>query len=127
MQVRTFYRCGICGNLFEIINDSGVNPVCCNQPMNLLEPNTSDGAGEKHVPALMRNGKHLKVQVGSVIHPMTEEHHIQWIMVRQGDHVQRVSLHPGDQPIVEFALEYDANPVLVYEYCNLHGLWSAES
>ena len=72
-----FYKCRHCGNVIEKVVDSGVNVVCCGEPMEELVPNTSDGSGEKHVPVV----KHLddckiEIKVGSVAHPMTEEHHI---------------------------------------------------
>ncbi len=126
MEERKFYRCNHCGNLFGIINDGGVNPICCGEDMELLKPNTTDAAGEKHVPELKRDGDRLHVQVGSVAHPMLAEHYIQWIIAAQDNRVQRIFLCPGDKPEADFVL-YDAkSPVIVYEYCNLHGLWSAK-
>lgn len=125
MQKRKFYLCEACKNLMGVVNDSGVTPVCCGSPMKELVPNSTDAAGEKHVPALVRSGKSLQVQVGSVPHPMLEEHFIQWIMVQQGDKVQRVALKPGQEPKAAFVLDSE-DPVSVYEYCNLHGLWVAE-
>lgn len=122
-----FLRCDVCGNLFGVVNDSGVTPVCCNQPMTTLEPNTTDAAGEKHVPVLERSGANVTVKVGSVTHPMQDEHYIQWIAVSQGDHVQRIVLHPGAAPEASFVLDDPNAPVTAYEYCNLHGLWSAQS
>ncbi|MDR2770554.1 MAG: desulfoferrodoxin Dfx [Clostridiales Family XIII bacterium] len=121
-----FYQCEICGNLFETIEDAGVVPTCCGVDMTELEANASDGAGEKHVPVLERDGKNLKVKVGSVSHPMEEKHYINWIVVRQGARVQRVALKPGATPEAAFVLD-GADPVTAYEYCNLHGLWKAES
>jgi superoxide reductase len=121
-----FYKCDICGNLFEAIEDVGPVPTCCGIDMTELSANSSDGAGEKHVPALERDGKTLKVKVGSVTHPMEEKHHIDWIAVVQGARTQRVALKPGAAPEASFALDGAADPVTVYEYCNLHGLWKAE-
>lgn len=126
MDSRKFYRCEVCKNFFGVINDSGVNPVCCGQPMTDVKANSTDAAGEKHVPVLERNGKSLKVKVGSVAHPMLEEHYIQWIYVMQGDHAQRIGLKPGAAPEADFILDSDTEPVSAYEYCNLHGLWVAE-
>lgn len=126
MSKRKFYRCEVCGNLFGVINDGGITPVCCNQDMVLLEANTTDAANEKHVPFLTRNGKELNVKVGSVAHPMLAEHYIQWIAVAQGDHTQRIALHPDEAPEANFILPDADAPVVVYEYCNLHGLWMAE-
>jgi superoxide reductase len=112
--------------LFETIADAGVVPSCCGMDMTELEANSSDGAGEKHVPALERNGRTLKVKVGAVSHPMEEKHYINWILVLQGAHTQRVALKPGAAPEANFDLAGAADPVTVYEYCNLHGLWKTE-
>lgn len=68
------YRCAHCGNVAFKLVDKGVPLFCCGQKMDELVPNTTDGALEKHVPAVSRDGKEVSVQVGSVIHPMLEEH-----------------------------------------------------
>ncbi len=121
---KKFFRCKHCGNLVGMIHESGVPIICCGDPMTLLVANTSDGATEKHVPVLTREGTHLHVAVGSVAHPMTEAHLIEWIFVTQGNRTQRVSLAATDAPAADF--EIQEGPVTVYEYCNLHGLWVAE-
>ena len=61
MAAKKFFRCSICGNIVGLIHDGGGELVCCGQPMTLLEANTSDGATEKHVPVLTRNGNTLHV------------------------------------------------------------------
>lgn len=70
------YKCAHCGNIVKMIEDKGVTPVCCGEPMQLLDPNTTDAATEKHVPVVNVEGNKVIVNVGSVEHPMTEEHHI---------------------------------------------------
>jgi superoxide reductase len=124
MQERKFFRCKVCGNLVGMIEDGGGELVCCDEPMILLTANTSDGATEKHVPVCTRDGNTLKVVVGSVAHPMLAAHYIQWICVAQANRTQRVALEPGQAPAAEFVI--GDGPATVYEYCNLHGLWSAE-
>ncbi|MDD2533690.1 MAG: desulfoferrodoxin family protein [Eubacteriales bacterium] len=121
---KKFFRCSHCGNLVGMIKESGVPIICCGDPMTLLVANTSDGATEKHVPVLTRDGNKLHVAVGSVAHPMTEAHLIEWIFVAQGNRTQRVALTASDAPAAEFLVE--DGPLTVYEYCNLHGLWVAE-
>ena len=37
-----FYICRHCGNIFGVVEDSGVTPVCCGDPMEVLTPNTVD-------------------------------------------------------------------------------------
>ncbi|MDR3271757.1 MAG: desulfoferrodoxin [Peptococcaceae bacterium] len=121
---RKFYRCAHCGNIISFVEDKGVNVTCCGEAMSEIQPNTTDAAQEKHVPVGVREGNLLKVTVGSVAHPMTEEHHIAWIVVLEKNRTQRVILAPAGAPTAEYYVSED--PVTVYEYCNLHGLWVAD-
>ena len=122
----TLYRCEHCGNIIAHINDSGVRCVCCGEEMKPLVPNTTDAAGEKHVPVIQVDGQTITVTVGSVEHPMLEAHYIQWIMLETKEGRQRKVLKPGDKPVATFALTDTDAVVTAYEYCNLHGLWKAE-
>ena len=120
-----FFKCDTCGNLVGVINDSGVPMMCCGKPMTELVPNTSDGAGEKHVPVVTVNGNKVTVKVGEVAHPMLDVHYIQWVYLQTTVGGHRKELKPGQEPVVEFLLENE-EAVAAYEYCNLHGLWKAE-
>ena len=120
-----FLVCEHCGNLIGMIRDSGVPMVCCGQKMTELVPGTLDGAAKKHVPSYVVDGNKVKVTVGSVEHPMVENHYIEWIAVETEKGAQRKTLQPGDKPALEFALTEDDSVVAVYAYCNLHGLWKA--
>ena len=122
----TLYRCEHCGNIIAHINDSGIRCVCCGEEMKPLVPNTTDAAGEKHVPVIQVDGKTVTVTVGSVEHPMLDAHYIQWIMLETKEGRQRKVLKPGDKPVTTFALTDTDAVVAAYEYCNLHGLWKAE-
>ena len=121
---QVYMRCNLCGNFVELIHDSGVVPECCGEPMQQLVPNTVDAAHEKHLPVISRGESSVTVKVGSVAHPMTPEHYIQWITLVQGNQTQRVALSPSDLPEAVFNCE--SGPVTVYAYCNLHGLWVSE-
>ena len=121
----TFYRCEHCGNIIAYIHDSGVRCQCCGEEMKPLVPNTSDGAGEKHVPVIEQNGRTVTVTVGSVEHPMLEAHYIEWIMLETKEGRQRKTLMPGEKPVATFALTDADAVVAAYEYCNLHGLWKS--
>ena len=125
MSKNKFYICERCGNIAGKIHDSGVSMVCCGQRMTQLEPGTVEASHEKHIPVVKQEGSVITVTVGSVEHPMTEEHSIQWIYLETDKGGQRKSLIPGEAPTVTFALS-DESPVAVYAYCNLHGLWMAE-
>ena len=121
----TFYRCEHCGNIIAHIQDSGVRCLCCGEEMKPLIPNTSDGAGEKHVPVVQVEGQTVTVTVGSVEHPMLEAHFIQWILLETKEGRQRKALKPGDKPTAVFVLTPGDAVVSAYEYCNLHGLWKS--
>lgn len=120
-----FLLCEHCGNLAGVIHDAGVPMMCCGQKMKVLEPNTVEAGGEKHLPVVTVEEGAVYVNVGSVNHPMTPEHFIQWIYVQTEHGGQRRALEPGDDPGVTFSLGGD-KAVAVYAYCNLHGLWMTE-
>ena len=116
-----FYKCRHCGNMIVKLVDSTVPVVCCGEPMEELVPNTVDAAGEKHKPVVTKvDDCRIRVQVGSVAHPMLPEHHIAFIYVATEHGGRLVNL--TDRPEAEVCVCGD-KPVAVYEYCNLHGLW----
>ena len=118
-----FYKCEICGKIVAMVKETPVDTMCCGQPMRELVPGTTDGAAEKHVPVYTLEGNTVKVKVGSVEHPMTDAHHIEWIAIETENGNQRKELKPGDKPEATFALVPLDKVKSVYEYCNLHGLW----
>lgn len=120
-----FYICRKCGNLVGMINASGVPLVCCGQPMDALVPNTEEASTEKHLPFVKVNGKEVVVTVGETVHPMLEQHYIQWVYLQTENGGQRRVFYPNQEPTVTFTLG-DDKPVAVYAYCNLHGLWKTE-
>jgi superoxide reductase len=122
---KKFYICEKCGNIVEIINASGVTPHCCGQKMSVLEAGVVEASREKHIPEVSVNGNEVKVVVGSVLHPMAEEHSILWVYLETDKGGQRKNLEVGAAPEVSFLLK-DEKPVAVYAYCNLHGLWKKE-
>ncbi len=118
------YKCGVCGNMVEVIHEGAGELVCCGQPMNLLKENTTDAAKEKHVPVAEKTERGLKVTVGSVKHPMEEKHYIEWIELLVGSKALRAFLKPGDDPSAVFE-GVSGNRIIAREYCNIHGLWRA--
>jgi superoxide reductase len=109
----------------QLVTVGGGPLACCGKPMTELTPNTTDAAQEKHVPAVTIDGNKVTVQVGETIHPMTDEHHIEWIYVEGGACGQIAYLKPGEEPKAEFEVPC-CKPTAVYAYCNLHGLWKKE-
>lgn len=120
-----FYVCKHCGNLVEMIHNSGIPMICCGQKMNELLPGSIEASEEKHIPDVTVDGDAVNVQIGSVEHPMAEEHYIEWIYLQTETGRQRKSFKPGDSPSLSFTL-VDEKPVAVYAYCNIHGLWKKE-
>ena len=96
MEIK-IYRCARCGQMVAAIKKKGCDIMCCGQP----------------------------VKVGSVEHPMTEAHLIEWILLRTDKGNQRKTLAPGAAPAAEFALLPGEQVEAVFAYCNLHGLWMA--
>ncbi|MCD8142071.1 MAG: desulfoferrodoxin [Clostridiales bacterium] len=120
-----FYICEHCGNIIMKVKDKKVPVVCCGQKMKELIPGTTDGAAEKHVPDYKVEGNLVKVNVGSVDHPMIPEHYIEWIALKSKQGVQIKHLNPGEKPAAVFALSEGDAVEEVYAYCNLHSLWKA--
>ena len=122
-----FYWCSHCGNILSPAFDAGVTPVCCGEKMALLEAGMTDAALEKHVPVIEReeDGKHVKVSVGAVLHPMSEDHYIQFVVIAHGERIYYQRLSPGEEPAVRFSIKDNSVPITAYEFCNLHGLWKA--
>lgn len=117
------YKCEVCGNIIEVLHEGMGELHCCGQPMKLMLENTVDASYEKHVPVGERDDSILTVKVGSASHPMTEEHYIQWIEVLVGNKAYREFLKSGQDPQASFSIETGGEPVVLREYCNLHGLW----
>ena len=120
-----FYICAHCGNIIAYVNNSGVPVMCCGEKMKELIPGTTDASQEKHVPVYTVEGNKVFVKVGSVTHPMQEEHYIQWISLQTKQGNQRKVLKPTDAPEACFCLCEGDEVEAVYEYCNLHGRWKA--
>lgn|SRR5574344_26610 len=121
-----FYKCQHCGNVITKLVDKNVPVVCCGEKMEELIPNTSDGAGEKHVPVIAVEGNIVTVTVSTVQHPSVEAHYIQFIAIETTNGFQVKHLNPGETPKASFVLAEGEQLVAAYEYCNLHGLWKSE-
>lgn len=126
-KVGEIYKCEVCGNIVEVLHAGAGELVCCGKPMKNMVAGTTDGAAEKHVPVIEKVEGGYKVKVGSVAHPMTEAHYIEWIelICNKCGKVQRKYLKPGEAP--EAVFSSDSDSVTAREYCNLHGLWEAKN
>jgi len=119
------YKCEVCGNIVYVLHAGGGQLVCCGKPMKLLESGTTDGAKEKHVPVVEKQGNGYLVKIGSIPHPMLAEHYIEWIELVTENKVYRKFLKPGDLPEAFFDCVKE-DKFTVKEYCNLHGLWETK-
>jgi superoxide reductase len=117
------YRCDLCGHIIEVINNGEGTLVCCGQNMTFLSENTQDAAQEKHVPVIEVKNDGIKVTVGAVPHPMTDQHYIQWIELIVDGKSCMAFLNPGDAPEAFFNVK--GTSITAREYCNLHGHWKA--
>lgn len=122
MEVR-FYECAHCGQIIAKVKDKGVPVVCCGEKMKEIIPGTTDAAAEKHIPVWEVKDGIVNVVVGSVEHPMLEEHYIEWIVLQTKEGNQRKALSPGMEPKAVFALTEGDEVTAAYAYCNLHSLW----
>lgn len=99
-----FYRCSTCGQIIAIVKKTGAPVMCCGKAMEEIVPNTVDAAQEKHVPVVEVKDNKVVVKIGSVAHPMLEEHYIEWIALKTKFGNQRKQLKPGEEPVVCFSL-----------------------
>ncbi len=120
-ELNQLFRCNVCGNIVQVTHNSGGILTCDSQPMELLKENTVDASVEKHVPMIEIDGMVVRIKIGMVEHPMTEEHYIEWIEFVTATETYKKFLHPGEKPEAEFTVT-DTNGT-AREYCNLHGLW----
>lgn len=122
-----FYQCKVCGNIATLLFEKKDHSLhCCNQHMDEMYPKTNDGPSEKHVPVVNICNQIAKVQIGSIEHPMTQEHWITMIVLKTNQRIQIVHLNHFDKPMAEFLLRENEKIQNVYEYCNIHGLWKKE-
>lgn len=127
MEKLHLLRCKHCGKVIELLPGShGCPTKCCGEPMEELVANSIDASKEKHVPAVNVESNVVSVVVGETIHPMMEAHHIGFIYLVTDKNVYRKDLKVNEEPKAEFALLGEEKPLVVYEYCNLHGLWKKE-
>ena len=120
-EINEVYKCNICGNVVEAVHGGAGEVSCCGSLMELKQIKTEDDGFEKHKPVIEKTGNAVIVRVGSVNHPMTSEHYIEWIEVVTEHRVYRKFLTPEMEPTAEFLLE--AEHITARAYCNLHGLW----
>ncbi len=114
------YQCEKCGK--TLVSKAELKEL---QGWKELIACSTDAAKEKHVPVVEEKCKTVKVDVGSVAHPMTAEHLIEWVAVETEQGYQIKYLAAESAPVCTFTLADGDKAVAVYAFCNLHGLWKA--
>ena len=123
-EIKQIYKCEICGNIVEVLHEGAGELVCCNQPMKLQLENTVDASNEKHIPVIEKDEQGVIVKVGSIAHPMDEDHYIEFIEISTEKGSSKKFLNPGELAQAMFPVK--TNNVKARAYCNLHGLWKSE-
>lgn len=123
-QLNQIYKCNICGNIVKVLHIGQGQLVCCGQFMELLEEKIIDEGKEKHVPVIEKEDNKITIRVGEILHPMEEDHYIEWIEVLCEKGCFKKILKPGDKP--ESFFNIDCNNYIIRIYCNIHGLWKSE-
>lgn len=118
---KEIYLCEKCGNMVLVLRGGAGTMSCCDEPMTLIVTKDTDEGREKHLPVITRTADGYEVRVGSVLHPMTEEHHIEWIELKADGRSQLARLEPTDEPVATFCS--DAEHVAARISCNIHGVW----
>ena len=122
-NLNEIYKCTVCGNMVEVVHASAGELSCCGKPMHKMVAGETDGAAEKHVPVLEKTSDGYHIQVGSVPHPATAEHHIEFIEVISNDkkYLKRKHLKPNEQAELTFKCECKEG-FYIRNYCNIHGV-----
>lgn len=123
-ELKQIYRCAVCGNVVEVVRSGAGTLVCCGQEMILESVHSQDEGQEKHLPVIEKNGSQVTVKIGSIPHPMTPEHFLEWVEIQTSAGCYRQILTPTSQPQAVFTIpEAEQTGLVARVYCNLHGLW----
>jgi superoxide reductase len=124
-EKQEIYKCAICGNIVEVLDNGVGTLVCCNQNMNKMEEKISEEGNEKHKPILEKNEEGVEVKVSSIPHPMEDKHFIEWIEITTKNGTSKKFLKPGEKPEKKFPVGTEI--IKVRSYCNIHGLWKNDA
>lgn len=131
------------------VDNSAIQITCCGQMMSSLIANIESSCEEEHLPEYVIKGGYannaIEVKIGRTNHVMTKEHHIEWVYIYTFQGGQLKYLNATQEPKVTFAMaDEDAfvycdrlickmgrdhcmfqckRNLVVYAYCNVHGLW----
>lgn len=127
MSCPVFFQCKEHGSIVTLLTGTQEQVLsCAGDKFHVMDSTMAEGAGEKHLPVVEKDGSTVTVKVGSVAHPMTEEHSIDWVYLETTNGGQFKKLSPSGQPEAVFALAPGEEAVAAYSYCNLHGFWKTQ-
>ena len=119
-QLMELYKCKVCENVIEIVHQGAGTLVCCDEIMKLLEVKVppKEDAHYAYIERLDELTKKIYFN-----HPMTPEHHIEFIEVISLDnkYIKRKYLKPNDVPELIFEC-HCTEGFQVRNYCNVHGV-----
>lgn len=140
--MKKIYVCQICGHI--AFNSAPANCPVCNASQNqfketpdAIQPAQKEGK-EKHIPQIIVTKecglipdlcRDIHIKMGSIPHPMTDEHYIQWLDVYVNDaFVSRTMFTPQMLAAASIHLKADKSGNLTAVIlCNIHGYWMAEA
>jgi len=118
------YKCSVCGNIVSVLDAGKGDLFCCGEKMQEVQLLKSNEGYEKHKPVMEKEGSFVIVNVGSVDHPMDDDHYIMLIQIfHNGNLIKEKILKPGMRPRARFMCRYDLSELSARAYCNKHGYW----
>jgi len=115
------FKCNICTQLIEVINENVGQLVCCNEPMEKLRENIAISEN-KHFAHINQIEEDIKLITFN--HEMTEEHFIEFVeaISLDGKYLKRKQFKPHD--VLEFELKCNCKEgFYIRLYCNRDGVW----
>ena len=120
LDVKKCLKCGALVKVFKNCECKECGIKCCGENMEMLIPNSDDGAIEKHIPTYEIKDGEIVVTVN---HVMEEDHYIEWISICFDNKEHTIYLKPGEK--AEMHDKYIQGSI-IYAYCNKHQLWKKE-
>ncbi|HAF07987.1 MAG: desulfoferrodoxin family protein [bacterium] len=114
-------KCTNCKNVVEILRKGDGELFCCGKPMVKEESKNNDNGVEKHLPVIKEKETYFEIAVGEVEHPMTSEHHIEWVEVNTDKESIKKFFNVNEKPVFNIPKNHKVKNVRAY--CNIHGLW----
>ena len=119
------FKCNICGNIVEVVNEGADSLVCCGEDMERVVPIEADSNNYHYAHIeVLKKVDDMEFKKISINHEMTPEHYIEFIeaISNDGIHLKRKFLKFGEP--AEMTLKcYCKQRFFVRLYCNRDGAW----